>query len=94
MPLQFYNLLQQLNNTPDLLKTWITGISEEILLKNEGPNFWSSFDALEHLVLGGKPDWIPRLRIILFATDKTIEPFDCFIRKRKVIYLPPQKKRQ
>ncbi|MFT5336955.1 MAG: hypothetical protein ACI9YL_000957 [Luteibaculaceae bacterium] len=85
MPLQFYNLLQQLNNTPDLLKIWTAGITEEDLHNNEGPNTWSTFDILGHLVHGEKTDWIPRLKIILYSTDKNFEPFDRFAQEMESV---------
>jgi hypothetical protein len=55
---------------------WITG--------NEGPNTFSPFDNLGHLIHGERTDWIPRARIILAqATSRRFEPYDRFAQVRE-----------
>ncbi len=45
----------------------------------EGPEAWSLFDIVGHLIHGELTDWIPRARIILeHGMDETFESFDRF----------------
>ena len=68
-----------LSKTPKLLHLLLEGLDEEWLKSNEGPDTWSPFDILGHLIHGENTDWIPRARIILSdRKDKTFEPFDRF----------------
>lgn len=54
-------------------------ISEDWTYQNEGPDTWSVFDVVGHLLHGEKTDWIPRATLILSdRADKTFEPFDRF----------------
>lgn len=44
---------------------------------DEGPETWTVFDVVGHLIHGEHADWIPRARMILqHGTDRTFEPFD------------------
>ncbi|MBL7776093.1 MAG: DinB family protein, partial [Saprospiraceae bacterium] len=57
----------------------LDGLSDAWLFENEGPDTWSPFDIVGHLIHGEKTDWIPRMRIILSdGPDKTFTPFDRF----------------
>ena len=68
-----------LERTPLLLHTWLTNLSEDWTHYNEGPDTWSPYDVVGHLIHGEKTDWIPRAEIILSNTaDKTFTPFDRF----------------
>src|SRR5262249_14433131 len=43
----------------------------------EGPDSWSPFDVVGHLIHGERTDWIPRARLILESGERTpFEPFD------------------
>lgn len=65
--------------TPDLLKSWLSGMPACWTECNAGPETFSPFDVVGHLIHGEKADWIPRLRIILdHGTSKPFEPFDRF----------------
>jgi len=71
--------IEILERTPFVLEAMLSGLSDEWILNNEGPDTWSPFDIMGHLIHGEKTDWIPRLEIIFSAkTDKTFEPFDRF----------------
>ncbi len=71
--------LEILERTPLVLETMLNGLSDEWIKNNEGPETWSPFDILGHLVHGEKTDWIPRMEIILAdITDKSFVPFDRF----------------
>jgi len=71
--------IEILSSTPYLLETWLKGLGDEWVTKNEGPETWSPYDVVGHLIHGEKTDWIPRMQIILSdKADKTFEPFDRF----------------
>src|SRR6476646_2048901 len=47
--------------------------------RNEGPETWSPFDVIGHLIDGEETDWIPRARIILAGGPNPVfVPFDRF----------------
>jgi uncharacterized damage-inducible protein DinB len=60
----------------DLPDAWVRG--------NEGPDTWSAFDILGHLIHGEETDWVPRARIILeHGESRAFEPFDRFAQFEK-----------
>jgi hypothetical protein len=68
-----------LERTPSVLDRLLRDLSLEWTSPNEGPNTWSAFDVVGHLIHGEKTDWIPRTRLILSdAKDKRFETFDRF----------------
>ncbi|MCB0523607.1 MAG: DinB family protein [Saprospiraceae bacterium] len=71
--------IEILERTPAVLEQLLSGLSDSWLHTNEGPDTWSPFDVLGHLIHGEKTDWIPRMEIILSSNlDKHFEPFDRF----------------
>ena len=71
--------LEILSQTPATLQSLLGGLSDEWTKNNEGPDTWSPYEVLGHLIHGEKTDWVPRARIILSnAPDKTFVPFDRF----------------
>jgi hypothetical protein len=68
-----------LARTPDTLQTWLGGLPEPWVFQNEGPDTWSAFDIVGHLVHGERTDWVPRVRMILeHGVSKSFVPFDRF----------------
>jgi hypothetical protein len=68
-----------LERTPAVLDTLLRGIPEPWVHRTEGPDTWSPFDVVGHLIHGERTDWIPRLQIILAAGESTpFAPFDRF----------------
>ena len=68
-----------LRRTPSTLTNLLQGLSDEWLLSNEGPDTWSPFDVLGHLIHGEETDWIPRAKMILeHGEQRAFEPFDRF----------------
>lgn len=65
-----------LNNTPEVLNSLLHGLEEAWIRNIEGPNTWSPYDIVGHLIHGEKTDWIPRAKIILYESDKNFIPFD------------------
>ncbi len=68
-----------LERTPRVLESLLGGLDTPWTHENEGPDTWSPFDIVGHLVHGEKTDWIPRILIILNDSDnKTFRPVDRF----------------
>jgi hypothetical protein len=66
-----------LANTPGVLNSLLHGLSDPWTLSNYGPDTFSPFDVVGHLIHGERTDWIPRARIILqHGESKPFEPFD------------------
>jgi hypothetical protein len=71
--------MELLSRTPDVLRTWLSGLPKEWTESNEGPDTWSPFDVVGHLLHGEECDWIPRARHILRGDGhKPFHPFDRF----------------
>ena len=70
--------LEVLQQTPNTLQSLLESLSHEWVFSNEGPETWSVFDVVGHLIHGEKTDWIPRLNIILYEENKHFVPFDRF----------------
>jgi len=71
--------IEILERTPFVLETMLSDISDDWSTTNEGPQTWSPYDVIGHLIHGEKTDWIPRMELILSdVLDKTFQPFDRF----------------
>ena len=57
--------IEVLSRTPRTLRGLLEGVSEDWARGNEGPETFSPFDNLGHLIDGEETDWIPRARMIL-----------------------------
>lgn len=68
--------IEVLSNTPDVISALFEGLSADWLNGNEGPDTWSPYLVLAHLVYGEKTDWPGRIRIILKEDDKKFISFD------------------
>lgn len=76
--------LQILERTPAVLRMLLTGLSTNWTQQNEGPDTFSPYDVVGHLLYGEKTDWVPRMRIILeYGTQRTFDPFDRFAQYRE-----------
>lgn len=66
-----------LERTPETLRAMLAGLPEAWTTPNEGPETWSPYDILGHLVHGEKSDWVGRAEIILAqGADRRFQPFD------------------
>jgi hypothetical protein len=73
-----------LERTPATLHALLAGLPHAWTMSNEGPDTFSPFDNLAHLIHGERADWIPRARIILDrGADRRFEPFDRFAHVRE-----------
>lgn len=68
--------IEIIERTPRAIRALTEGLSNEWIHENEGPNTWSVFDIVGHLVHGEKTDWISRINIILESGNKEFKPFD------------------
>jgi uncharacterized damage-inducible protein DinB len=79
MEFQLEHARNILRRTPATLTSLLQGVPDEWLFSNEGPETWSPFDVVGHLIHGEETDWIPRARIILEEGEEhPFEPFDRF----------------
>ena len=68
-----------LKRTPALLRSLLHGLHEDWTMNNEGPETFSPYDVVGHLIHGEKTDWRPRTSMILeHGISKTFEPYDRF----------------
>jgi len=76
--------VQVLRRTPATLRALLSGLGDEWLAADEGPDTFTPRDVVGHLILGEETDWIPRLRIILESGERRpFTPFDRFGFKQK-----------
>ena len=79
MAFELAETLDLLERTPPVLADLLRGTSSSWHAVAEGPDTWSAFDVVGHLIHGEETDWVPRARIILKHGDtKPFEPFDRF----------------
>lgn len=68
-----------LERTPATLHALLRGLSTPWVRGTEGPDTFSPFDNIGHLIDGEETDWMPRARIILAqAGNRRFEPYDRF----------------
>lgn len=68
-----------LERTPAAYRALLHGLPGAWLQANEGPDTFSVFDNLAHVIHGERADWIARARIILEQGDnRRFAPFDRF----------------
>ncbi len=68
-----------LSRTPATLQALLAGQAEPWIRATEGPDTFSPFDVVGHLIDGEETDWIPRAKIILAGgPDPRFQPYDRF----------------
>ncbi len=71
--------VEVLARTPATLETLLDGLSEPWIRAVEGPDTFSPFDVVGHLIDGEETDWIPRARVVLArGPEPRFEPYDRF----------------
>jgi uncharacterized damage-inducible protein DinB len=84
MDFNLTNGVAVLNRTPNTLRAMLSGLSSSWTDATEGPDTWSPYIILGHLIHGERTDWIPRARIILAqGPDRQFPPFDRFAQFRE-----------
>jgi hypothetical protein len=75
----FERSIEILERTPGVFRGLLSGIGEEWIMANEGPDTFSPYDVIGHLIHGEKTDWVPRAKIILeHGLSKPFTPYDRF----------------
>jgi uncharacterized damage-inducible protein DinB len=71
--------LPLLRRTPGILRAWLEALPDTWTMANEGPDTWSPFDIVGHLIHGERTDWMDRVELILTHGDsRPFIPFDRF----------------
>jgi uncharacterized damage-inducible protein DinB len=66
-----------LKRTPGALRALLAGLPDDWTLPNEGPETWSPFDVVGHLIDAEETNWMVRARVILEqGADRRFPPFD------------------
>jgi hypothetical protein len=66
-----------LERTPHTLRAMLAGLPSAWTDATEGPDTWSPYVIVGHLIHGERTDWIPRARIILAqGPQRRFAPFD------------------
>lgn len=78
MAFDFNKSIEVLERTPKTLNSFLMDLSDDWIYCNEGPDTWSVFDIVGHLIHGEKTDWVPRLLSILDDSNRPFKPFDRF----------------
>ena len=74
--------VEVLERTPEVLRTLLSGLSPAWTTATEGPDTWSPYDVVGHLIHGERTDWITRAEIIR-AGGGTFQTFDRFAQFRE-----------
>ena len=65
--------------TPLILRSILDGLGSHWIMSNEGPDTFSPYDVVGHLIHGEKTDWPDRIRMIMEkGTSSTFVPYDRF----------------
>ena len=84
MEFELTTALAVLERTPATFRSLLGGLPEAWTAPNEGPDTFSAFDNVGHLIHGERTDWIPRARIILEqGASRRFEPYDRFAQYRE-----------
>lgn len=68
-----------LERTPGVLQSLLGGLDEEWIMNNEGPDTFSPYDVVGHMIHGEQTDWTARIKMILeYGDSKPFERWDRF----------------
>lgn len=68
-----------LSRTPTVLDVLLRGLPSAWVSETEGPDTWSAFDVVGHLIHGERTDWMPRAELLLARGEAVaFPPFDRF----------------
>jgi len=83
MDFDLTNTTAILERTPHVLRALLAGLSPAWTDATEGPDTWSPYVVMGHLVHAERADWIPRARLIVAqGTHRRFTPFDRFAQFR------------
>ena len=73
-----------LERTPGALRAMLHDLDAVWIDATEGPETWSPYDIVGHLVHGERTDWIPRAQVIRSqGTSRRFPPYDRFAQFRE-----------
>ena len=79
MDLELTTATAVLERTPHTLRALLAGLGSDWTDATEGPETWSPYVIVGHLVHGERTDWIPRARLILAqGPERLFAPYDRF----------------
>jgi uncharacterized damage-inducible protein DinB len=78
MDYHYDQAVEILRRTPAILTVLLRGLPKDWTTCTEGPDTWSVYDIVGHLLHGDEVDWVERTRIILESGED--KPFDTFNR--------------
>jgi hypothetical protein len=79
MEFDFEDAMATLTRTPAALKAMLSGLPRNWTENNEGPETWSPYDVVGHLIHGERVDWMSRAKIIFEQGEsRPFDPFDRF----------------
>src|SRR6187200_2442780 len=77
MDFRFESALPVLRTTPSVVRDLLEDLPVSWTEAVEGPNTWSPFDVVGHLIHGERADWMPRVEHLLRHGDAVpFPPFD------------------
>src|SRR6187200_2702508 len=79
MDFRFESALPVLRTTPSVVRELLEDLPASWTEAVEGPNTWSPFDVVGHLIHGERTDWMPRVDHIVRHGDAV--PFPAFDRE-------------
>jgi hypothetical protein len=78
-----------LERTPHVLRAMLGGLPDRWITADEGPDTWSPYVIVGHLIHGERTDWVERARIILAqGPERRFAPFDRFAQLRESQHRP------
>src|SRR5512141_2876204 len=79
MDLELERSLDVLERTPAVLRSMLDGLDPAWTDATEGPETWSPYVIVGHLIHGERTDWIPRAQLILAqGSNRKFTPYDRF----------------
>lgn len=84
MQFELARAVEILERTPATFRALLEGLPGAWTAPNEGPDTFSAFDNVGHLIHGERTDWIPRARLILAqGPERRFAAFDRFAHVRE-----------
>ena len=79
MNFSFQTGLPILTRTPTVLDQLLRNLPDPWVVGTEGPETWSPYDVIGHLIHGERTDWVPRvLHLLAHGETAAFPPFDRF----------------
>jgi hypothetical protein len=68
------NAIEILKRTPTVLETLLSGLSDDWMHGNEGPDTWSPFQVVGHLIVNEETNFFLRAKVILSNPEPMLLP--------------------